>query len=153
MIASRQTLAARGLHDDVDTLARTIWGEARGEGQAAMEAIAAVVMNRLERSLRFGGRHWWGATITEICRARLQFPCWNPASSIRAAVFAVDASDADFRLAHVIATRAAAGQLPDPTFGATHYKAAADPWPTAWGHPRLPLAAISDREFFNLRDD
>ena len=32
--------------DDVDILARTIYGEARGEGQEGMEAVACVVMNR-----------------------------------------------------------------------------------------------------------
>ena len=39
---------------EIDTLARTIWGEARGEGSAGMQAVANVVMNRAA----IGG--WWG---------------------------------------------------------------------------------------------
>jgi hypothetical protein len=140
-------------HDDADSLARTLWGEARGDGEAGMEAVAAVILNRLERSARLGGRHWWGATIAQICRARLQFPCWNPASPIRARLFSLDENDGDFRLAHAVAARAMAGLLPDPTFGATHYKPAGAPWPGAWGYPRRPLAAIGGREFFSPRDD
>jgi hypothetical protein len=140
------------MHDDIDALARTLWGEARGEGEPAMEAVAAVVLNRVERSALLDGRHWWGATIAAICRARLQFACWNPANPNRALLFAVGVEDPDFRLAHAIAARAAAGQIPDPTFGATAYKPAARPWPFSWGRPRLPLATIGGREFFNLAD-
>ena len=29
-----------------DVLARTLWAEARGEGQAGMEAVACVILNR-----------------------------------------------------------------------------------------------------------
>lgn len=42
---------------DVDVLARTIFGEARGETVSGMEAVASVVMNRLAFSRR-RGRYW-----------------------------------------------------------------------------------------------
>jgi hypothetical protein len=118
-----------------------------------MEAVAAVILNRLERSARLGGRHWWGAALAAICRARLQFPCWNPANPDRARLFSLDDSDRDFRLACAVATRAMAGLLPDPTFGATHYKPVGAAWPAGWGHPRQPLVTIGRREFFSPRDD
>ncbi|NUB15472.1 cell wall hydrolase, partial [Azospirillum brasilense] len=38
----------------IDTLARTLWGEARGESVRAMEAVAAVVMNRVGRARDHG---------------------------------------------------------------------------------------------------
>src|SRR5438067_2106530 len=41
---------------DVDTLARTIYGEARGAGQSAQEAVASVVMNRVRAGTFPGGR-------------------------------------------------------------------------------------------------
>lgn len=34
------------IDEDIDTMARTIWGEARGEGVQGMQAIACVIMNR-----------------------------------------------------------------------------------------------------------
>ena len=32
----------------IDVLARTIWGEARGEGTSGMSAVACVVINRVK---------------------------------------------------------------------------------------------------------
>ncbi len=138
--------------DDVDTLARTLWGEARGEGEDAMEAVAAAIVNRWEVTIRLRGRHWWGGSIAAICRAGLEFACWRPGNPVRAELLALGPADRDFRRAHAIAATAAAGLLPDPVLGATAYKPAAEPWPPAWGRPRLPLAVIGGRAFFNLRD-
>lgn len=39
---------------DVDVLARTIYGEARGESISGMEAVAFVVLNRVAFSKRRG---------------------------------------------------------------------------------------------------
>ena len=33
---------------ETDTLARTLWGEARGEGHYGMEAVASVILNRVK---------------------------------------------------------------------------------------------------------
>ena len=52
---------------DIDVLARTIYGEARGESISGMEAVASVVLNRVAFSKR-RRRYWWGNTITEVCR-------------------------------------------------------------------------------------
>lgn len=56
---------------DIDILARTIYGEARGEPWEGKIAVAWVVRNRAER----GG--WWGDTIREVCLKPWQFSCWN----------------------------------------------------------------------------
>ena len=47
-------------NNEIDLLARTIWGEARGEGQTGMQAVANVIMNRVKK----GG--WWGATVQDV---------------------------------------------------------------------------------------
>ncbi len=44
---------------DIDVLARTIYGEARGESISGMEAVASVVLNRVAFSKR-RRRYWWG---------------------------------------------------------------------------------------------
>lgn len=56
---------------DIDTLARTLYGEARGEGPRGLIAVANVIVNRAER----GG--WWGNSIETVCRKPWQFSCWN----------------------------------------------------------------------------
>jgi hypothetical protein len=58
-------------HDDVDTLARTIYGEARGENMLGKRAVAHVILNRVKAN------SWWGKTIAGVCRYKWQFSCWN----------------------------------------------------------------------------
>lgn len=55
----------------VDTLARTILGEARG--QSLLDKIAVAVVVR-ERASRPG---WWGRDVASVCRAPGQFTCWQ----------------------------------------------------------------------------
>lgn len=47
---------------EIDVLARTLWGEARGEGSTGMEAVASVILNRVEVAKR-RGHYWWGNKI------------------------------------------------------------------------------------------
>jgi spore germination cell wall hydrolase CwlJ-like protein len=139
--------------DEIDILARTLWGEARGEGEAGMVAVAAVILNRIRISAEHGGRYWWGRDIPSVCRAKSQFSCWNPGDPNRAKLLAVDDSDPAFRIAKAVAADAVAGRIADPTFGATTYKVASLPWPYAWGHPRLPLIQIGRHAFYNLLEN
>ena len=79
--------------DALDTLARTVWGEARGEGEAGMAAVAAVIRNRIDVSAAHGGKYWWGRDWISVCQARSQFSCWNPGDPNRAKLLAVDDSE------------------------------------------------------------
>ncbi len=99
----------------VDVLARTIWGEARGEGTAGMQAVANVIMNRAANP------GWWGTDIQSVCLAPWQFSCWNPTDPNLIQLTGVDASDPQFAVALQLAQAAVAGQLPDITGGATSY--------------------------------
>ena len=136
--------------DSLDTLARTLWGEARGEGAAGMAAVAAVIRNRIDVSAAHDGRYWWGNDWMSVCRARAQFSCWNPGDPNRPKLLAVDDSDPAFRLARQVAADAIAGRIEDPTFGATSYKVASLAWPYAWGRFRQPLVTIGNHAFYNL---
>ena len=62
--------------EDVDALARTVFGEARGECLSGQEAVASVILNRVAFSGRRGG-YWWGNTVYEVCHKPWQFSCWN----------------------------------------------------------------------------
>jgi len=127
--------------ETVDTLARTLWAEARGEGSKGMEAVACVVLNRV------AAPRWWGRTITEVCRKRSQFSCWNEGTSARAALLRVTSADPSFAEALAIAGRAASGQLADFTRGALHYHAieVLPPWVTG----RAPCFSLGRHVFYN----
>jgi spore germination cell wall hydrolase CwlJ-like protein len=125
----------------VEILARTLWGEARGEGAAGMEAVAAVVVNRLK-----AGRPRWGLDLGAVCLARRQFSCWNPGDPNRAKLLAVTPADPAFATALRIARRAASGLLPDPVLGATHYHTRGVM--PGWSIGQRPVATIGRHLFY-----
>jgi len=124
---------------DVEVLARTIWGEARGEGLAGMEAVASVILNRVA-----AGR--FGAGIAGVCQRPKQFSCWNDGDPNRAKLLAVTERDARYALALHIARRALGGALADRTFGATHYHAAYV-FPR-WARGHAPVTEIGRHIFY-----
>lgn len=125
----------------LDTLARTLWGEARGEGRAGMQAVANVIRNR---ALRPG---WWGRSIAEVCLRPWQFSCWLKDDPNREKLLRVSDDDPAFVLARAIAAQALAGGLTDLTGGATHYHAV-DAAP-GWAKGRTPCAVIGRHAFYN----
>ena len=52
-------------------MAKTMWGEARGEGKSGLVAVGWVIRNRCQS----GG--WFGNTIRKVCLKPYQFSCWN----------------------------------------------------------------------------
>ena len=132
---------------DIDILARTIWGEARGESVRGMEAVAAVILNRARISEARGG-YWWGRGIAEICQKPFQFSCWNPNDPNRNRLLSVGTDDRHFVIALRIATRAVRGALSDPTGGAEHYHARAIL--PDWARGRDRSAAIGGHIFYRL---
>lgn len=59
---------------DRDILARTLWGEARGEGLAGQIAVAWTIRNRVN-DLKTGP--WRGEGYSGVCQKPYQFSCWN----------------------------------------------------------------------------
>ncbi|MBI1207469.1 MAG: TIGR02594 family protein [Azospirillum sp.] len=112
-----QAMAPAALTDSlpVDTMARTLWGEARGEGRPGIEAVASVIMNRV----RLAG--WMGSTVVEVCKKPWQFSCWNMGDPNLRKLLAVRPGDQAFDLCLRVARVAVAGGLTDTTGGATHY--------------------------------
>lgn len=101
--------------EQIDVMARTAWGEARGEGQSGMQAVLNVVMNRVKKG------SWYGATPKDVCLKKYQFSCWLDSDPNKAKLLAVDENDKDFARAKYMATLAYDGQLTDITKGATNY--------------------------------
>lgn len=132
----------------LDLLARTLWGEARGEGRAGMEAVAHVVYNRI------AARSWWGRDVAAVCRKPWQFSCWNANDPNRGRLLQLNAGDTDFRIAclaaRAVADAEATGQrgASDPTQGATHYYAPDRVAAPRWALGRAPCARLGRHLFF-----
>jgi hypothetical protein len=107
---------------DVDTLARVIYGEARGQGEAGMQAVASVVMNRVNNiGLSFGQL----GGVSGVCLKPLQFTCMSSqyGGADYTRTMAVQAGDPTFDACLTMAEQAIAGNLPDNTDGALYYYA------------------------------
>jgi len=98
----------------IDIMARTIYGEARGEKTTkALLAIAHVILNRVEHKN-------WGETAEEVITQPLQFSCWNSNDPNRDLIQNITLEDQGFRKAYRAAI-AVMQRTIDPTKGATHY--------------------------------
>lgn len=120
----KATLLEFGPHD-LGVLARTIRGEADGEGWEGWCAVACVVMNRVRK----GG--WWSkgpgkdglgdpvrpGGIAAVCLHPRQFSCWNGEAGERLSRQHIVPEH------YAVAELAARGLLRDVTGGATHYYA------------------------------
>ncbi len=132
---------------EIDVMARTIWGEARGEGSAGMQAVAAVILNRVNIARELGG-YWWGRDIIGVCHKPFQFSCWNKTDPGYRRVLSVTEDDLHFATAKRIARRAILGFIDDPTYGADHYHAKyVSP---AWARGQRPTTVIGQHIFYQL---
>ncbi len=132
---------------EIDVLARTIWGEARGEGKEGMEAVASVILNRAQVAKRLNG-YWWGNTIIQVCQKPYQFSCWNKLDPNFKKLIAVDEEDMHFATAMRVARRAMLGFIKDATYGATHYHTlniSPD-----WAKGQKPTTRIGHHVFYSL---
>lgn len=136
--------AAPASGSDLDVLAQTLWGEARGEGKAGMEAVAAVILNRWRT--RYRGQ----TSVAGVCRDPFQFSCWNARDPNRPAMQRMLVNpDADFKLALEVSGQALAGGIPDPTAGARHYVSTSLRDRPFWLDHKRPCAVIGRHEFYN----
>ena len=103
--------------EDHDTLARTCYGEARGEPDVGVAAVAWVVVNRVAR------RAWYGSDIGGVCLKPKQFSCWNDDDPNRPLVQGTSLADHNFVRCFCISGLVLLGLVQDPTDGATHYHA------------------------------
>lgn len=127
----------------LEILARTIWAEARGEGEFGMRAVACVVLNRVKSKIT-----WWGNDIRSVCLKPYQFSCWNAGDPNRPLLLAVTYTDPAFGRALSIAGSAMVGSLFDITNNATSYYDKRMAKPPYWAKTKTPCAAIGHHLFF-----
>ena len=109
-------------YHDIDIVARTLYGEARGEytkiGLAALIAVANVIVNRWKRKGRFG------KTLTDVCLKTKQFSCWNSDDPNRSLIQELDLeNDPLFQKCQLVTQKVIRGIWPDVTQRSDHYHA------------------------------
>lgn len=116
-LAAPPPVADSTVDAEILTLARTLYGEARGEPREGIEAVANVILNRV-MSRRYPN------TVAKVCLQRLQFSCWNDNDPNRKIIAKLMPGDNPvFDMVLGIATRALLGGLPSVVVGALHYHA------------------------------
>lgn len=133
-----------GMPGAIDTLARTAWAEARGDGQDGMTAVMNVICTRANNP------RWWGNNIANVCLKPWQFSCWNANDPNRAKLMAVTDSDPQFALALNLAELAVECVLPDITKGADSYYAMSMLEPPAWATPDKFTAQVGSQRFYRV---
>ena len=126
---------------DHGLMARTIWGECRGEPFEGQVAVGWVIQHRANK----GG--WWGSTIGEVCLKPYQFSCWNSNDPNRARLMTVDYTDPKFVTALGIAALVNTGNLPDFSREATHYVADYIE-PPGWTKSLVQTVKIGRHQFY-----
>lgn len=101
---------------DIDTLARTLYGEAEAGDVDDAIAIAWVVVNRCTLPN-------WPDRPAAVCKQPWQFSCWNADNPRLGQMMSASRGGTDrwFNECWRVAEGVAAGEYPDPTDRATHY--------------------------------
>ncbi|MFP4121328.1 SBBP repeat-containing protein [Coleofasciculus sp.] len=131
---------------EIDTLARTIWGEARGESDLGKQAVGWVIRNRASRSPQYG----WSSKISEVCKQPKQFSCWNDSDPNYQKLLTITGKDLIFGKCLEIARKVINGEVPDPTNGADHYYAYTDIPEPNWAVGKNPTKTIGNHRFYKL---
>lgn len=127
---------------DLDILARTIFGEARGESHEGRKAVAHVIFNRVRT---ITGQFARDDTIASACLRHLQFSCWNADDPNLLVMQRAGLENITFRACMRAALEAF--DAPDQTKGARHYHATTVKPSWATGHK--PSAIIGWHLFYN----
>jgi len=131
---------------DRDVLARTLWGEARGEGLAGQIAVAWTIRNRVEDGK---AKSWWGDGYAGVCLKPYQFSCWNKNDPNYPYLNGTKPiPPKQFAQALRVADLVISGADPDITQGATHYYAITMPKPPVWAEEATHTLSLGNHLFF-----
>jgi N-acetylmuramoyl-L-alanine amidase len=103
--------------EDLDVMARTIYGEARGESDQGKIAVGWVIVNRVAKQT------WYGKDVFSVCRKPFQFSCWNDGDPNKQRIKSIQKGDPVFNQCIASAEKVLTGSASDPTGEATHYYA------------------------------
>lgn len=131
---------------DLNILARTLWGEARGESLAGQIAVAWTIRNRVNDGK---AKSWWGEGYAGVCQKPYQFSCWNKNDPNFAYLSgAKQIPFREFAQAQIAADQVMTEKVPDPTGGATHYYVTTMPKAPAWAAKAKQTLKLGHHIFF-----
>ena len=131
------------LLNELDTGARTVYGEARGEDYNGKLAVSNVLHNRVKE----GG--WYGDSLRFVCLKPYQFSCWLKNDPHRAKLEAVDYDDMHLREC-LRAVLEAQDSQDDITYGANHYLVSTlDPKPDWYDESKITVS-VGHHTFLKL---
>lgn len=137
---------------DIDTAARTLWGECRGEPKAGQVAVAWVIRNRAERRRFAGDTAGQPGAVDRVCKAKWQFSCWWDDQAPRLRALSAAQAEPYARIVREVLEDAVA----DPTNGGDHYHTIAKPgyadvWPPNWAPTMKEVARFGGHVFYDSR--
>lgn len=139
---------------DLDTLARTIEGEASREPYCGKVAVAWVIKTRANKALAYKLRTskphplFGDGSIRTACVMPSQFSCWLVTDPNRQRILNAKTGALSRTGALQAAFAVLAGEEPDPTAAADHYYNPATASPP-WANGLTPCAVIGNHRFFN----
>jgi len=125
----------------LDIMARTLYGEVRGETWEGKVAVAWVIRHRVDRP------GWWGNDIISVCRAKQQFSCWNKNDPNLPKLTSVTIAHPAFRECLAATAAVLSNNIPDPIKGSTHYHTRGVI--PIWSKGLIPVKEIGSHLFFN----
>lgn len=131
---------------DLDAMARTIYGEARGESFEGQKAVVHVILNRI------AAQTWYGLTAYEVCHKRFQFSAWNLNDPNRIKLLELTYKSKTLLgcLQAVCEATKEHYKNNDPTDGSAHY-VRKDINPD-WVKGKTPVITIGNHKFYNNID-
>ncbi|WP_295487982.1 cell wall hydrolase [uncultured Pseudomonas sp.] len=134
--------------EDIDVVARTLFGEARGESLKGQQAVCWTIRNRVEARTAAGKSLWWGDSYPGVCRKKYQFSCWLPSDPNYPFLIGQRAIPAaTYKSLCEVARQVISGEVKDPTGGATHYYATSIKAP-AWTVGAKFTVQIGNHRFY-----
>ncbi len=131
-------------------LATMIYGEARGESQRGMAAVAWTAKNRAKNK-----------TICDVVLAPMQYSVFNDNPALRQAALSIDIAprqknpidEKSWQTAMAVADGVLSGKIQDPTLGSTHYLAPSLMKKNGWTYPKWArqytlVTVIDNHKFF-----
>jgi hypothetical protein len=113
--------------NDIVTMAKTIYGEARGESLAGQIAVGYTITKRAQIAAdhvaRHGGphSHYGDGSLAAVCKAPRQYDCWDPGDNNFIKLVALTLDDAEFQTALYAAIGVVQRLVPNTLPEATHY--------------------------------
>lgn len=133
---------------DLDIVARTLYGEARGEvarvGIIGLEAVASVIWNRWKANPTY-----FGNTPRDVCLKPYQLSCWNKNDPNLQRLLEPNIDDGTYALCCRVAETYLSGSGDDVVNGADHYHAIWIDTPS-WACGKTPVIEIGIHRFYRL---